>query len=239
MISLRASDCINFEERESHDLAIEATDEQSLSDFGNVTITVVDTNERPTLEDASFMLAENPDALASQSVGQLVAADVDEATIFTYSILSGNENGAFRISPNGIVSVNRPQLIDRENITSYSLQVTVTDSFGQGPDAPLTSLPATVSISIENEDDMSFLSVTGPRHDTRGTTAAQLAAGTLTVLDGANIGPTAYRRSVAGGSAVVTATMERALLPSETGFPGTMRLTSPGCTIRATDLDVD
>lgn len=238
-VTLKTADCINFEERQTHDLAIKATDEGGLVDYGNVTITIIDINERPTLEDAAFTLQENPDSVAAQSVGQLVAADVDANTIFTYTIVSGNENGAFGVGEDGRVKAARPFLIDRENITSYTLGITVTDSFGQGPDAPLTSAVATVSVTVTNEDDMSFVSVSDGRHDTRGTTAAQLAAGNVTIMDGSNIGPTAYRRMVAGGSASVTATMQRDLLPSETGYPGTMDLTSPGCVVGATDLDVD
>jgi hypothetical protein len=61
-------------------------------------------NKPPSIQDQGFQLNENsPDGTV---VGSMVASDPDEGQILTYSIISGNTNGAFAIDAlTGILSV--------------------------------------------------------------------------------------------------------------------------------------
>ncbi len=93
----------------------------SYSDFETVAIT----NATPTIDDDSFVIAE--DAAVGTTVGTPVASDPEAGESLTWSILSGNTGGAFTISAStGEITVNAE--LDFEVLTSYSLIIQVEDN---------------------------------------------------------------------------------------------------------------
>lgn len=116
-----------------------------------MTINVIDLNEAPTINNATFSVAEN--TANSTQVGLVSASDEDADDIgnLTFSILSGNGGGAFAIandgSNNGRITVANSTLLDYETKTSYTLNVIVTDTLG-------VDNTATVTINLTNVFDV-------------------------------------------------------------------------------------
>lgn len=105
----------------------------SRSTSQDVTITVTPVNDNdPVFVNTSptFLLPEN--STNGTVVGSVSATDSDlPSETLTYSILSGNEAGAFAINPStGQISVADSTQLDFESLTSYTLQVRVTDNGG-------------------------------------------------------------------------------------------------------------
>jgi VCBS repeat-containing protein len=111
-----------------------------------VTITVASANDAPTVEPATFSIAEN--SAVSTVVGTVAVNDNDAADTHTFSIQSGNTNGAFQINAStGQITV--AGALDFEaGPTSYSLVVRATDS-----GAPTRFGEATIKIDVTNAND--------------------------------------------------------------------------------------
>ena len=116
-----------------YNIAVTATADSnpSQSDTQNVTITVTPVNDNtPDFLDASptFNLDEN--SAAGTVVGTASASDGDlPAQSLSYSIVSGNESGAFAINPTtSVITVADSSLLDFETQTSFTLTVRVSDN---------------------------------------------------------------------------------------------------------------
>ncbi len=116
-----------------------------------MTINVMDLNEAPAINPATFTIAEN--TANNTQVGLVSASDEDASDIsnLTFAILSGNGGGAFAIandgSNNGRITVANSTLLDYETKTSYTLNVIVTDTMG-------VDNTATVTINLTNVYDV-------------------------------------------------------------------------------------
>lgn len=116
-----------------------------------MTINVMDLNEAPAINPATFTIAEN--TANNIQVGLVSASDEDASDIsnLTFAILSGNGGGAFAIandgSNNGRITVANSTLLDYETKTSYTLNVIVTDTMG-------VDNTATVTINLTNVYDV-------------------------------------------------------------------------------------
>ena len=87
--------------------------------------TVAITNANPTVNDDTFVIAE--DAPVSTSVGTPVASDPEAGETLTWSIVSGNTGSAFAINAStGEITVNAA--LDFEVLASYALVVEVEDN---------------------------------------------------------------------------------------------------------------
>ncbi len=112
-----------------------------------VTTTV---NSVPVILNQSFSLNEN----SSSSPGTVVASDPDSWQTISYSIVSGNVNGAFAINSSGVLSVANAAALDYEARQSIVLTIRVTDNGfnSQFSDAQVTvnlvDLPELVGVSI-------------------------------------------------------------------------------------------
>jgi endonuclease/exonuclease/phosphatase family metal-dependent hydrolase len=83
-------------------------------------------NTAPSLLPQSFTVAEN--SANGTVVGTVVASDPDAGDTKTFSIVGGNELGAFAISSGGTITVADSSKLDYETRTSIVLTVRVTDS---------------------------------------------------------------------------------------------------------------
>jgi hypothetical protein len=97
-----------------------------LASSTNITISVNDVNENPVVgDDQSFVVAEH--VPAGTQVGTVVADDPDNGQSLSYSIVGGNTNSAFAISPaSGLLTVAGN--ICFEACGQYSLTVRTTDN---------------------------------------------------------------------------------------------------------------
>ncbi|MBL0135866.1 MAG: cadherin repeat domain-containing protein [Chitinophagaceae bacterium] len=97
-LSVATSSALNFETTPSFTLVVKVQDNGtgSLSNQANITITLTNVNEVPVIANQTFAIAEN--SANGSAAGTVVATDPDAGQTLTYSILSGNTNGAFSIN---------------------------------------------------------------------------------------------------------------------------------------------
>lgn len=126
-------------------LQITATDTNGLpSAAKDVTINVIVDND-PVFDPKTYSFTAFENSVNNTPVGTpLLATDADTGTgtgdVIAYSITAGNGTGggAFKISAAGQISVNDVSQLNFEVITSYSLTVRATDSFGKFDTATVT-----------------------------------------------------------------------------------------------------
>jgi len=100
-------------------------------------------NDAPTIEDATFTIAEN--SPNGTSVGTVVASDPNVRDTLSYSITSGNTGNAFAISSTGQITVLNPSALDYEATPQFQLTVQVRDD-GTG------NLTDTATVTIDLTD---------------------------------------------------------------------------------------
>ncbi|MEL6559789.1 MAG: Calx-beta domain-containing protein [Bacteroidota bacterium] len=153
-----------------------------ISDGATVTITNDDSTPVITASQ-SFIIDEN--LADGMSVGTVLATDADAATTFqSWTILSGNTdvdgdlNGAFAINATtGEITVNDSGDLDFESgTTSYTLTLTVSDGDN-------TSAEETVSITVEDVNDILPVVTAGQSFTIDENLANMTALGTLNATD--------------------------------------------------------
>ena len=141
---------LDFETSPTFILTISATDngQPARTGTGTVTVNLTDLNEfPPTIESASFTIAENPPA--DTVVGAVSASDLDSDQTLTFAITAGNSGDVFSIdSATGEIRVQESSALDFEQGTTWALAVSATDS-GE----PALSGTATVSISLTDVNE--------------------------------------------------------------------------------------
>ena len=111
----------------------------------DIRVDVIDLNEAPTMDPGTSSIAEN--SANGTLVGTATASDVDAFDTQSFSILSGNSNGAFAIDPlTGEITVANSAALNFEVTPTFNLVLRVTDSGG------LTS-DATTTISLTNQNE--------------------------------------------------------------------------------------
>ncbi|MDW3192400.1 MAG: cadherin domain-containing protein [Cytophagales bacterium] len=114
-----------LEDGENYTLVVRAVNESGTKSVRSTHTFTYMENTAPEIADQSFTTDENP--LNDASIGQVEASDADNDEL-TYSIVSGNEDGAFSLSSSGELTIADSTLFNFENVTSYSLTVAVDDS---------------------------------------------------------------------------------------------------------------
>ena len=191
---------LDFEVQPVWDLWVQVTDTVGLTDRKDLTINVLNVNEPPSVESASWSVSEVE--AAGYVVGTVVASDTDAGTVLTYAIIAGNTNTAFSVSTNGEVSLARR--LDFENIAKYNLTIQVTDD-GTG----LLQAQNWFEITVIDTNDLTFDSF-------GGQTTMNTAGGQNIDIFGSNFGPTAYAVSNGATAASVSATYTSATGQGET-----------------------
>ncbi|MBN2598763.1 MAG: cadherin domain-containing protein [Marinifilaceae bacterium] len=113
---------VDFESKDQHSLMVDVSDGE-FNTNATVLVNVVNVNEAPVVNDATYLIQEN--ASISTEIGKLDASDPENDDL-NYSITSGNEDGIFSISSEGIVILESS--VDYEDITSYTLAIEISDS---------------------------------------------------------------------------------------------------------------
>lgn len=148
VLTVAASNLVDYDAgRKSYNIEIQATDatDSSLTATIDVTISVVDRNDKPNLDDATLSVRE--DAAVNAVVGSLTATDQDPATTLSWAIAPST---LFRVVSTGDLTAD-VQLItatlDYETTPSYTVTVTVTDGGITGDTTPKSDT-ATITIAV-------------------------------------------------------------------------------------------
>ncbi|MEZ5215137.1 MAG: SBBP repeat-containing protein [Ilumatobacteraceae bacterium] len=90
---------------------------------------LIELNSPPVIEDQGLAVDEN--SAPGVVVGSIVASDPDVGDVVSFSVTGGTGAGLFAVSPAGVVSVAPGAVLDFESVSSYGLDVLVTDSAGE------------------------------------------------------------------------------------------------------------
>ena len=138
----------DFEAASARELTVRATDPGGASADAAVTVAVGNVDEAPAFVAPSyfFVIAENVDGSVRPFAFGAVAADDPEGGALAYSIVAGNDDGAFAIDPeSGSLSyVGTGE--DFEAVSARELTVRATDPGGATADADVT-------VSIQDVDE--------------------------------------------------------------------------------------
>ena len=135
---------LDFETTPTFSLTVEVSD-GGLTDDATITIDlndVFDTNVAPEINDQVFSVAEN--SANGSAVGAVSATDANGDEL-SFSILSGNTNGAFELSTDGELTVGNVTELDFEISPSFDLIVEVSDG--------LLSASATITVDLTDVDE--------------------------------------------------------------------------------------
>lgn len=146
-ITVTDNTLLNFEAQSSYALTIQASD-GSLTGTAIININVLDVNEIPTVNDATFPLEEN--SPFGTSVGTVIATDPEGPV--TYEIISGDPSSAFAInSTSGEITVNSSTPLNFEVTPTFNLTVRVTDDGTPSPPAQTNTASITINLTNKNE----------------------------------------------------------------------------------------
>lgn len=145
---------VDFEANPQFTLQIQVADggSPSLTATQNVTVNVTDVNEAPSVT-AGQTFTVNEHTANSTVVGTVVATDPDSTAPnknLTYSVLSGNTNGAFAInSSTGQLTVANSSALSFAVASSFSLQVRAADG-----GSPSLSSTQTVIVNLVDVNEV-------------------------------------------------------------------------------------
>lgn len=148
-ITVNNAAALNFEATPSFNLIITVTDNGSpaLSGAAAIAVNLLNINEAPVVNAATFSLAENTGM--GTSVGIVVASDPDAGQSRTFAITAGNTNNAFSINPTtGVITVSNTAALNYESTPIFNLTVTVTDN-----GTPAKSASAAVRVNLTNVNE--------------------------------------------------------------------------------------
>ncbi|MBK7172698.1 MAG: cadherin domain-containing protein [Bacteroidales bacterium] len=149
VLTVSNSAALDFETTPVYSLIVRVQDNGTgtLSSNATVTVTLQNVNDQPQVNDQVFAVAEN--AANGTNVGIVTATDPDAGQQLSYSILSGNTDGAFTINTTtGALTVANTSALDFEINPAFILSVNVQDN-GTGT----LSDQADITINIVNGNE--------------------------------------------------------------------------------------
>ena len=110
--------------------------------YTSLTVTVTDANDAPEFIGKPYSTTIDEKLDSGATVLKVSAVDQDSGATLNYS-LSGTNNGHFSVSTNGLITT--VQALNYEDVTSYSLTVSVTDGSATST--------ASVTLAVNNKND--------------------------------------------------------------------------------------
>ncbi len=141
-ITVNNSGQLDFEITPVFTVTLNVADDEANTVPVTATINLLDQNESPFVNDATFSINENSGN--GTAVGTATASDQDNDDIdnLSFTILSGNQNGAFAIandgSNNAAITVLNTNALDYETTPTFTLGIIVTDTGGLDNTATIT-----------------------------------------------------------------------------------------------------
>lgn len=164
-VQIKDGAVLNFEVKNEYTIKVKVTDEASTTNgagketvSAQVTIKILDDNEKPVIRDTTLFVAEN--VAPETEVGKVTATDEDTWTKFTYSLADTSASGKdpvatlFTIDGNGLIQVAEGADLNYEERNEYTILAIVHDNgIEKGFDKDLYDT-ATITIKINdvNED---------------------------------------------------------------------------------------
>ncbi len=147
-VSVVLNRILNFEDQSQLVLTVQVIDnsQPSLTDTATLTLNLTDVNEPPHLTPTNFNLAEN--SPVGTVVGTILAIDEDANQHTSYAVTASDLVGLFAISPNGMLTIAQPELLDFESHPVIHLTVTTSDD---GSPSASESKPFTVQLTNVDE----------------------------------------------------------------------------------------
>ncbi|MCA9195363.1 MAG: cadherin domain-containing protein [Planctomycetales bacterium] len=138
---------LDFESTATWVLKIRATDHGSppLSGEAQLTVTLTNVNEPPTIPAQTMQIGENQPA--GSAVGNLIVQDQDVGQNWTYRILGGSGADIFDIDQLGAIKLSKA-ILNFEDTSTYDLVVDASDS-----GTPTLSGTGTVTIEVLDRND--------------------------------------------------------------------------------------
>ena len=134
---------LDYETTPSYYLTVRACDSNGGVATTSLNVTVVDQNDSPQFLSAPYIVNIGENLPVGTTIIKVVANDHDPSDTLTYS-LSGTNNNHFNIGSNtGVITT--AQELDRENINSYSLTVSVSDG--------TVTVTEGITIGVDNAND--------------------------------------------------------------------------------------
>lgn len=178
MITVANSAAMNFEVTPTFVMTIQATDSGGLTGSATLTLNLANINEAPIVSAATFSLPEN--SANGTVVGTVPAIDQDAGAVLTYSIVSGNTNGAFALnSATGVITVANASLLNFESTRQFSFWV-------RASDGTLNSNSALMTINLSNVNEAPI--VTPATFSLAENSAAGTVVGTVSASDPEDFG---------------------------------------------------
>ncbi len=151
LITIANNNILDFESNPIFSLLVQVQDNGpgNLTNQANITVNILDVNDAPVIGNQGFAIDENSGT--GQQVGTVSAFDEDSGQSLSFSIVSGNTNGAFQISNTGIITVANTSVLDFETTSVFSLMVEVEDN-GAGNLTDQATITVNINDINENPD---------------------------------------------------------------------------------------
>ncbi|MHC1775972.1 MAG: cadherin domain-containing protein, partial [Lentimicrobium sp.] len=131
-------------------IAVQDNGTGNLSSTANITVNLTQVNNPPVINNQTFSVNEH--SYNGTIVGQVIATDINQGQVLTYSITGGNTSGAFAINAQtGMLTVNNSGELEYTVNPVFSLNVQVQDN-GAGN----LSSSALVTVNVIEEVSMNF-----------------------------------------------------------------------------------
>lgn len=151
VITVANASSLNFEALNSFSLMIKVVDNgnSNLNDMALITVTVLDINEAPSVQNQNFTIAST--AVVGTLVGQIIALDPDNNQAIQYLITSGNTLNTFSLnSITGMLYVNNTYGLT--NYNQFNLSVSVSDNGN-----PSMTSQLVVQINVQSSNNAPFI----------------------------------------------------------------------------------
>lgn len=139
------------------------------------TITVNQVNMPPVIQNQTFNVNENTPQ--GTTIGVLQASDPNAGQTLTFTIISGNSNNAFALSPSGVLSVANSSALNYEQLSSVTLTISVTDNGN-----PAASSQASVVVAIADINENPYIPA-GQNYSVAYTAPQGTVIGTVSASD--------------------------------------------------------
>ena len=137
-----SSQALNYESISSYLLTITASDSNGGIAQTTLNVTVVNQNDDPAFISAPFSAEVDENLASGSTVLKLTATDQDASDSLSYSI-AGTNSGHFAVSSLGLITTT--QVLDYESVSSYSLNISVSDGS--------TSVTEALSVTVKDTND--------------------------------------------------------------------------------------
>lgn len=137
-----SSQALNYESISSYLLTITASDSNGGIAQTTLNVTVVNQNDDPAFVSAPFSAEVDENLASGSTVLKLTATDQDASDSLSYSI-AGTNSGHFAVSSLGLITTT--QVLDYESVSSYSLNISVSDGS--------TTVTEALSVTVKDTND--------------------------------------------------------------------------------------